>query len=305
MNKFDQFLENSQLLKDKFNVTPLLYGSLGLEVLTNVDLKSDDIDILIPNIYLSDKWIEFKGFLEENSYQLIDLHEHTFLKDGIAFSYASIENLNEFAGISINEITCYEGYLLLNLRQYLKVYQTSLKDGYRIYNKNKKDQEKIDWILSCLVRLVKPTYEELSFKQAMLADKETMAYNHRFGGTIDFSIDKWPLWYKRWVQNDDPHFYYRYLYSHELKCFVGEIAYHYEENTQRYICDVIIYAKYRGCGFGGFGLDLLCRSAKENGISVIYDEILLDNPSIHFFVKHGFEIIEKTSEVFVVRKELN
>ena len=34
MTKFDLFLNNSKELQNKFTFNPLLYGSLGLEVLT-------------------------------------------------------------------------------------------------------------------------------------------------------------------------------------------------------------------------------------------------------------------------------
>lgn len=149
-NKYDKFIDNALLLEKKFNIKPLLYGSLGLEVLLNVELNSDDIDLLIPEVFLNENWEEFKTFLEENGYTMIDLHEHTFNKNGIDYAYASIENLEEFAGIKVSEINVYDHYLLLDAKQYLKVYQTSLKDGYRIYKKNKKDQEKIDLLLQYL-----------------------------------------------------------------------------------------------------------------------------------------------------------
>lgn len=83
--------------------------------------------------------------------------------------------------------------------------------------------------------------------------------------------------------------------------FLGEIAYHFEEG--RYLCDVI-HAKYRNQGYGSQGLDLLCESAKKNGIQVLYNNILLDNPSIHLFIKHGFHIIDKNDEFYIVKKEL-
>lgn len=50
--KFNSFLDNAQLLKDNLNIMPLLYDSLGFEVLTNYNFNSDDIDILIPEIFL-------------------------------------------------------------------------------------------------------------------------------------------------------------------------------------------------------------------------------------------------------------
>ncbi len=154
-SKFNYFLKNAKELYETFNIVPLLYGSLGLEVLTNTDLNSDDIDILIPEIYIEGKeWKNFKNYLEENGYILIDADEHTFIKDGIFYSYASIENLKEFAGIDITDINKYNSdniyYLLLSLEQYLKVYKKSSQDGYRMNKKEKKDNEKINFIVKCL-----------------------------------------------------------------------------------------------------------------------------------------------------------
>ena len=40
------FFENAILLNERFGIVPLLYGSLGLEYITNKNLNSDDIDIL-------------------------------------------------------------------------------------------------------------------------------------------------------------------------------------------------------------------------------------------------------------------
>lgn len=154
-SKFNYFLKNAKELYETFNIVPLLYGSLGLEVLTNNDLNSDDIDILIPELFVEGKeWKNFKNYLEKNGYILIDADEHTFTKDGIFYSYASIENLKEFAGIDITDINKYSNaniyYLLLSLEQYLKVYKKSSQDGYRMNKKEKKDNEKINFIVKCL-----------------------------------------------------------------------------------------------------------------------------------------------------------
>ena len=53
-NKFNLFIENARLLSDKFNIVPLLYGSLGLEHLTGDALGSDDIDILVPCVFITE-----------------------------------------------------------------------------------------------------------------------------------------------------------------------------------------------------------------------------------------------------------
>lgn len=152
--KYLYFLKNAEFLNNKFNIVPLLYGSLGLSKLLNDKLKVDDIDILIPEIYLEENWDNFRKCLENEGYKLIDLHEHTFKKNGIDYSYASIENLKEFANIEIEEINIISDekikYRLLNLKQYLKVYEKSSQDGYRINKKEKQDFDKILLIKNAL-----------------------------------------------------------------------------------------------------------------------------------------------------------
>lgn len=152
--KIDAFFENAMLLQEKMQIVPLLYGSLGLEYLTKENLSADDIDVLIPGVYLSEQWAAFRAMLERNGYFLIDEHEHTFEKNGIHISYASLEELELFAGINILDIPTLEAdsiqFRLLTLEQYLKVYTASSKDSYRRDVKEKKDQEKIDLIRSHL-----------------------------------------------------------------------------------------------------------------------------------------------------------
>ena len=153
-NKFNLFLENAQLLSEKFDIVPLLYGSLGLEYLTGDILGADDIDILVPRVFITERWHEFKAVLEEHGYVLVDEHEHTFVRDGVAYSYADIEDLESFAGINTEDIKMYKvddvRFLLLSLEQYLAVYQKSSKDGYRVNVRQKKDADKIRFIESKL-----------------------------------------------------------------------------------------------------------------------------------------------------------
>jgi len=153
-NKFNLFLENARLLLDKFGIVSLLYGSLGLEYLTGYVLGADDIDILVPLVFITERWHEFKALLEAQGYVLADEHEHTFVRDGVAYSYADIEDLEPFAGIRMKDIEMREAdgvrFLLLSLEQYLAVYKQSSKDGYRVDVRQKKDADKIRFIESKL-----------------------------------------------------------------------------------------------------------------------------------------------------------
>ena len=152
--KFNLFLENARFLSDKFDIVPLLYGSLGLEYLTGDALGSDDIDILVPRVFITERWHEFKSLLEAQGYVLVDEHEHTFVRDDVAYSYADIEDLESFAGINTEDIELHETdgvhFLLLSLEQYLAVYKQSSKDGYRVNVRQKKDADKIKFIESKL-----------------------------------------------------------------------------------------------------------------------------------------------------------
>lgn len=153
------------------------------------------------------------------------------------------------------------------------------------------------------LKLYKPKLEDLWFKSKMLADKDTMSYNNRFGGTIEFNEDDWNDWYDYWLINYDNERYYRYLVD-DNNNFIGEIAYHLDYDTKFYIADIIVYAKYRGRGFGKQGLQLLLDEAKKNGLKEIYDDIAIDNSAIKLFKKFGFYEIYRTDDIIMLKKEL-
>ena len=90
-----------------------------------------------------------------------------------------------------------------------------------------------------MLSLYERKYDDLYFRQMILADKETMSYNNTWGGTISFPEEKWKDWYDYWIIDHDNKRYYRYLIN-EDKQFVGEIAYHFDQDIQGYIANVII-----------------------------------------------------------------
>ena len=153
-----------------------------------------------------------------------------------------------------------------------------------------------------MIELVIPTLEDLWFRKKLLADEETMSYNHAWGGTISFPEEKWQNWYDRWVMNHENKRYYRYL--KDENGFVGEIAYHYDPEYDGYVADIIIFSQYRGRGYGVQGLKLLCNAAKENGIRVLYDDIAIDNTAINLFKKQGFYEVCRTEEKIILKKDL-
>ena len=153
--KLGLYLQNARLLSETLGIVPLLYGSLGLEYLSGDDLAADDIDILIPKTFITDRWPEFKGILESYGYILTDAHEHTFVREGVSYSYADVEDLETFAGIRCEEILRREAdgvpFMILSPEQYLRVYKRSSRDGYRARVRGKKDAEKMRFIESRLL----------------------------------------------------------------------------------------------------------------------------------------------------------
>ena len=148
--KKKEFLYIARLLNERLHIVPLLFGSLGLEQRLHTNLNADDIDVLIPEAFLNEKWDSIVAIMNDNGYVLYDLHEHAFEKSGLSVAFASIESLTPFADIDPAEIPVIAEmearYYLLDLQDYLKVYTASSKDGYRKNVKNKKDEQKIELI---------------------------------------------------------------------------------------------------------------------------------------------------------------
>lgn len=152
--KYSEFLSVAARINEELQVSPLLFGSLGLEQRLHVSLNSDDIDVLLPERFLNGDWQQMITIMKNLGYMLQDEEEHEFVKGELRIAFASIENLEPFAGVDIKGIPLIRengtSYYLLDLPDYLRVYEASSKDGYRKNVKNKQDQEKINLILKAL-----------------------------------------------------------------------------------------------------------------------------------------------------------
>ena len=155
-----------------------------------------------------------------------------------------------------------------------------------------------------MITTYKPTLQDLWFRQQFMADEATMSYNAAWGGTIPFPENTWKEWYDRWLIHHENKRFYRYLMDTETQTFVGEIAYHYDEEREIWLADVIVASEYRGKGYGSEGLQLLCDAAKANGVEVLRDDIAIDNPAARLFLKAGFTEEYRTDEIIMLKKEL-
>lgn len=153
-----------------------------------------------------------------------------------------------------------------------------------------------------MLHLYVPKPEDLWFRERMLGDAQTMAYNHSYGGTIAFPKERWSTWYCRWFSPGDEKRFYRYLT--DGADFIGEVSYHFDDGYGVYLTDVLVDARFRGRGFGKEGLKLVCDAARANGIEVLYDNIALDNGAVQMFLDCGFTEIRRTEEAVWVKKDL-
>lgn len=155
-----------------------------------------------------------------------------------------------------------------------------------------------------MTELYKPSRDDLWFRQALMADEETMSYNAAWGGTIPFPEEDWGDWYDWWLVDHGGERFYRYLVDVESGEFVGEVAYHYDEGERAYFANVIVAASNRGNGHGHRGLGLLCQAAKDNGVKVLWDDIAHGNPAIEMFLAFGFVVDHETEQAVYLRKNL-
>ena len=151
--------------------------------------------------------------------------------------------------------------------------------------------------------LYRPELDDLTWREKWLSDPETMSYNHAYGGTIPFPRARWADWYARWI-GDEGACYYRYLRLGGSGEFVGNVSYHYDEDLGEYECEVLIFAPYRGRGFGRQGLALLCEAARANGVKRLVDTIAIDNPAAALFLRGGFRERGRTEELIFLVKDL-
>lgn len=150
--------------------------------------------------------------------------------------------------------------------------------------------------------LKQPELNELSYRQKLLKDKKTMAFNAANGGTVDFVKQLWKPWYELWMYNHQ--YYYAYIYDTEIEKYIGEVSYHFEEEYHEYVLNIIIDYQYRHQGKGKEAILLLCQKAKENGLRFLCDDIDVHNPAVPLFKALGFKEVWQKEHILMLKKRL-
>ena len=145
--KFKVFLEVAGALNKSFDITPVLYGSLGLYRVIQASSVVNDVDVLVPHKFVNDEWEKLVDFMKGLGFRLKDEHEHEFEREREFVAFAAGLDLVEMIGIQPGElkISDIDGvrFKELSPEQYLKLYQFMLRDNYRQEKRGTADQEKI------------------------------------------------------------------------------------------------------------------------------------------------------------------
>ncbi|MDP2789088.1 MAG: hypothetical protein Q8O46_03505 [bacterium] len=155
----DQKFSELIIYLNKNKIIPIIYGSVGVSLYlkTYRDLYSD-IDLLIPNYFLKDGWRALKDLMLDSNFILTDENEHEFTKNSTKVGFADknilirddiVSNLNELVAYPSNQFQAFT----LTPEQFLKAYEFSSTDGYRINIRGKKDKEVINLLQSYITKI--------------------------------------------------------------------------------------------------------------------------------------------------------
>ena len=115
-----------------------------------------------------------------------------------------------------------------------------------------------------------PLVEDMWFAQALQEDPDTMSYNagwdvsyegyHSGTGCIDLPPDKWQEKHDRLVGHE-PKCFYAFVREKKTGRFICEVNFHYTPDDNWWDMGVLVYAPYRGRGYGLRSLELLLHYA--------------------------------------------
>lgn len=151
-----------------------------------------------------------------------------------------------------------------------------------------------------MLHIVQPSRETMPFRQAMLADPATMAYNAPWfppDGCIPFPESDWDEWLADWTGHE-PERFCGFL-ADEAGELVGEICWHgYGAGM-----GIVILAAHRGKGYGTEGLRLLAeRAFSHPEITSLTNDFESDrDPAVSVHRKVGFVPVSEERGVLTLR----
>ncbi len=161
------------------------------------------------------------------------------------------------------------------------------------------------------VHLHIPSLDELLYRQKIMQDPATMAYNKGYDidspdydretGCILFPRDEWEGWYDYFV-GSEPERFYAYIVRDADGAFIGEVNLHRSGCGPWHEMGIVIEACYRGQGNSRCALKLLLEHAfeKMNATEVRndFEETRIAAMKTHLSV--GFEELERKDGIVLL-----
>jgi hypothetical protein len=145
----ETLLKIIKILKE-LDIKPVIYGSFGASYYLGNFKQFGDLDLLVEDKFIDNNWEEFNTFLLSHHFVLINERGHEFIFNNVRIGFAKKSILvkdkiiNDYTElVKFGELDAYT----LRPEQFLIAYRFSLKDGFRLTNRFKKDQEIIDKII--------------------------------------------------------------------------------------------------------------------------------------------------------------
>ncbi len=129
--KFSTFLKIAKEL-NRHEIFPILYGSLGVSRLIKIN-GVNDIDIIVPDEWLTDKFAEFKEIMEGIGYKQDSQYPHEFnkTKEKRHIGFEPKSKLKKDMGVNPKNIQTTKideaKFGELSAKDYLKVYGKTVK----------------------------------------------------------------------------------------------------------------------------------------------------------------------------------
>lgn len=144
-----------------------------------------------------------------------------------------------------------------------------------------------------------PGLKEMTYRQQLLAQPETMSYNRGqlidapgydvATGCIDFPMADWRYWRDVWLWHE-PNRFSAYLKDETNDRFVGEVCYYYDMEADMHAAAIIIEGKHRNQGYGAAGMKLLAeRAFAQEDIDALYADVpMAREDAVRMYLTAGF-----------------
>lgn len=152
-----------------------------------------------------------------------------------------------------------------------------------------------------MLTLIPASRATMPFRQMLMSDPETMAYNAPWfppDGTIAFPESEWDTYLAVWT-NAEPERFLGYL-QNEAGELVGEVCWHGFGTGM----GIVIHAACRGRGYGARGLSLLMERAFSHP-EILWLENTFESdrdPAMGLHLRAGFFPVREENGYIVLRK---